>query len=266
MLDAWALRNSQWRKRAAAWLYEGRHLQGAACLHALNTAEAQAIRAFGLRSPICIIRNGVDLPVDVPLRRPQRPRTLLYLGRLHPKKGLANLIEAWSLVRQDADESDWCLLIAGWDQNGHRSQLETLCRKLQLGNRARFAGPQFGADKNGCFNTASAFVLPSLSEGLPMAVLEAWAWRLPVLMTPQCNLSEGFTAGAAFSMEPKPESIESCLRRLFALSDSERSAMGEQGRALVERRFAWPSIASQMAAVYDWVLGGSLPSTVEIWS
>src|SRR5271165_4907043 len=64
MLDPWALKNSQWKKRISAALYENRHLRGAACLHALNHAEAEAMRAYGLKNPICVIPNGIDLPVE----------------------------------------------------------------------------------------------------------------------------------------------------------------------------------------------------------
>jgi len=96
MLDPWALRNSRWKKRVAAALYENRHLRGAACLHALNEAEAKAIRDYGLRNPICIIPNGIELPRQPERNVERKNHTLLYLGRLHPKKGLAGLIEAWS--------------------------------------------------------------------------------------------------------------------------------------------------------------------------
>ena len=102
-------------------------------------------------------------------------------------------------------------------------------------------------------------MLPSLSEGLPVAVLEAWSYGLPVLMTEACNLPEGFAAGAALSIATDPAGIAAGLRRLFALSDAERRGMGARGRALVRARFAWASVGEQMAAVYRWVLGGGSP-------
>ncbi len=267
MLDPWALRNSRWKKKVAGWLYENRHLRGAACLHALNAAEAESMRRCGLRNPICVIPNGVDLPTEVPAREDGRQnRTLLYLGRLHPKKGLPQLVEAWSLVRKEAKESGWQLVIAGWDQIGHESELKATTSRLGLTSAIRFAGPQFGAEKDACFKEASAFILPSLSEGLPMTILEAWAWRLPVVMTPQCNIPEGSETGAAIMIEHKADSIAAGLRRLFAMNDSERAAIGERGRQLVECRFQWPSIAQKMDSVYRWILGSSRPDTVEIWN
>lgn len=265
MLDPWALNNSRWKKRISAALYERRHLRGSSCLHALNNAEAAAIRAYGLTNPICIIPNGIELPANPKPRTSELTRTLLYLGRLHPKKGLPNLLEAWSLVQKEANESRWRLAIAGWDQNGHQRDLAALAARLKIESSISFVGPKFGDAKTACFKEASALILPSLSEGLPMVVLEAWSWGLPALMTPRCNLPEGEAAGAAVMMEIDADSIAAALRQLFSLSDRDRESMGANGRRLVEERFQWSRIAQQMADMYDWVLGGSRPSSMEIW-
>jgi poly(glycerol-phosphate) alpha-glucosyltransferase len=263
MLDPWAVRNSRWKKRISALLYENRHLRGAACLHALNEAEAESMRAYGLKNSICIIPNGVELPEQERASCPQQKRTLLYLGRLHPKKGLPSLIQAWSKVEARARASGWCLQIAGWDQNGHQSALEELAARLNVHSTLSFIGPQFGEAKANCFRTASAFVLPSLSEGLPMSVLEAWSWRLPALITSNCNLSEGTRAGAAIAMEANEESIAAALNRLFSMSCQELKQMGSLGRRLVEERFQWPYVAEQMTQVYDWILNqGPQPSCI----
>src|SRR5215472_1139763 len=100
MLESWAVRNAMWKKRIAGLLYENQHLRGAACLRALSDAEAQSIRSYGLRNPICLIPNGVDLPdlgENSTLKsRSDGQKILLYLGRLHPKKNVANLIRAWN--------------------------------------------------------------------------------------------------------------------------------------------------------------------------
>ncbi|MGO9336305.1 MAG: glycosyltransferase [Terracidiphilus sp.] len=257
MLDPWALKNSRWKKRISAALYEDRHLRGAACLHALNHLEAEAMRAYGLTNPICVIPNGVELPVE-PEAKPTREgnRNLVYLGRLHPKKGLPLLVEAWCRVQRMAESSGWRLLIAGWDQLGHQSELQMLAAKLHSGSSIEFVGPQFGEAKSALLRGASAFILPSLSEGLPMTILEAWSWHLPVLMTTNCNLPEGARAGAAIMMDADVDGIYGALSRLFSMDTVEREAMGAKGRRLVEERFQWPHVAEQMTQVYDWILGG----------
>lgn len=264
MLDPWALKNSGWKKRISAALYEDRHLRGAACLHALNHPEAEAMRAYGLKNPICVIPNGVELPAESEARSsPAGTRNLLYLGRLHPKKGLPLLVEAWCKVQRMAEESGWRLIIAGWDQLGHQSDLQALAAKLHSGASIDFVGPQFGEAKSALFREASTFILPSLSEGLPMTVLEAWSWGLPVLMTTNCNLPEGSRAGAAIMMEADMESICTALKQLFSMKSVERDAMGARGRRLVEEQFRWPHVADQMTQVYDWVLGkGPRPISV----
>jgi poly(glycerol-phosphate) alpha-glucosyltransferase len=265
MLDPWALNNSRWKKRISALLYENRHLRGASCIHALNHAEAESVRAYGLKNPICVIPNGIALPELSASDGPRRNRTLLYLGRLHPKKGLRNLIEAWSIVKKETNEGGWRLEIAGWDQGGHQADLQTLAARLRVTSSVSFVGPQFGGDKTAAFNAASAFILPSFSEGLPMTVLEAWSWSLPVLMTNQCNLPEGASAGAAVIMEANTDSISAALRKLFSMSNLELDTMGMKGRGLVEKHFQWSYVAERMADVYDWVLDGPRPPTVEIW-
>jgi len=263
MLDAWALNNSREKKRVCAILYENRHLRDAACIHALNRAEAAAIRGYGLTNPICVIPNGVELPTDQGVRRVKPIRRLLYLGRLHAKKGLSRLIEAWSIVNTKGSSAEWRLTIAGWDQNGHRRELEMLAARNLVSANIDFIGPQFDEDKASCFREASAFILPSVSEGLPMTVLEAWSYRLPVLMTPHCNLPEGPSVGAAITMEASADSIAQALCLLINMSDADRELMGRNGRKLVEERFAWPRIGIQMADVYDWVVGlGEQPDCV----
>jgi len=263
LLKPLALRNSRWKKRIAALLFENEHLRRAACLHALNAAEADAFRAYGLKNPICIIPNGTILQNDCATPNPFPGRSILYLGRFHPLKGLRRLIEAWSAVHEEATAANWRLTLAGWDQNRHRSELERLADQLQVRSTVTFVGPQFNTDKDRCFAAASAFILPSESEGMPMSILDAWSWRLPVLMTEACNLPEGAEAKAAIVMAPEVNSIAAALRQLFSFSDSEREAMGRNGRCLVEKHYQWPRAGNSMTEVYDWILGhGPKPACV----
>jgi glycosyltransferase involved in cell wall biosynthesis len=265
MLDPWALNNSFLKKKVAGFLYERRSEAGAGCIQVNSYAELRAARAFGLRNPICVVPNGVALP-NLEKRIASAPRhevevlksvgrkILLYLGRLHPKKGLPHLITA--LHNMGRDCGDWVLVIAGWDQAGHVDDLRTLTASLNLEERIVFIGPQYGAEKDACFRCADAFILPSYSEGLPMAVLEAWAYGKPVLMTPACNLPVGYSAGAAISIASEARSVERGLRQLFEMADEERKEMGRRGRTLATESFSWNSAAEQLRSVYTWLLGG----------
>ena len=269
MLEPWAVQRSAWKKRLASALYERAHLRGAACLHALNEAELRAIRAAGLGNPVCVIPNGIDLPASRPSSAPAWAdrvagrKALLFLGRLHPKKGLVNLVRACACVQRDPAAQDWAVVIAGWDQGGHQRELQELVEELSLERFVVFVGPQLREAKAASYALAEAFILPSLSEGLPMAALEAWSHGLPVLMTEACNLPEGTAAGAALQIEPHVAGIAQGLRRLFAMSAAERSDIGARALRLAAERFSWPGIAAQMKDVYEWVGGlGAAPATV----
>jgi poly(glycerol-phosphate) alpha-glucosyltransferase len=268
MLDPWAVRNSAWKKQLAWTFYERSHLEGAACIRALCDAEATAIREFGLRNPICVIPNGIDLPAEARGTDPgvenspfhpfsQGAKILLYLGRIHPKKGLVNLLEAWRAVvaSRSAPSTPWVLAIVGWDQGSHEQELRRLCRQRGIEGSVLFLGPKFDADKMACYRNCDAFILPSFSEGLPIVILEAWANGKPVLITPQCNLPEGFAAQAAVRIEPVEKSISAGLRQLMESSEAERQKMGQRGLALVKERFAWPKIAVEIGSVYEWMMG-----------
>jgi poly(glycerol-phosphate) alpha-glucosyltransferase len=270
MLEPWALRRSAWKKRLARLLFEDRNLRGATCLHAANPAELRAIRAFGLANPVAVIPNGVALPAlgtapPPPAWRrdlPEDARVLLFLGRLHPKKGLVELVEGWGRL-EAAERGPWHLVLAGWDEAGLAAGLAARARASGLGDRVHLVGPQLGPEKAATLAHAEGFVLPSHSEGMPVAVLEAWAHGLPVVMTPACNLPMGFAAGAALSTEPAPEAIARSLRELLALPAERRRAMGEAGRRLAAERFAWEQVAAGFTAVYRWLLGsGTAPACV----
>ena len=258
MLDRWALGNSGWKKRLALWAYEERHLRGAACLHALCEAEVELFRSLGLRNPICLIPNSVDPPAtldQIDGRRGGSSRTILYLGRLHPKKGLANLLMAWRQFerRKGRPNGDWNLVIAGWDQGGYERDLRRLAEHLGITDSVQFAGPLFNGAKDVSFRNAAAFVLPSLSEGLPMVVLEAWSYGLPVLMTPECNIPEGFAAGAALSIGSNCEGILQGLRTFSGMGDDEHRKMSMRGLELSRQRFSPQINCEALKDVYRWL-------------
>ncbi len=258
MLDSWAINNSRWKKLLAGWFYQKRHLHNASCLQALTHAEADSIRALGYRNPICLIPLGIHIPEakNSTHEQARSQNVLLYLGRLHPKKGLDNLIHAWQVVRSKKQfgAETWVLRIAGWGEGAYEMALRSLSRQLNVEDSVEFVGSKFGAEKESTYRQAKGFILPSFSEGLPMVVLEAWAHRLPVLMTPQCNLSAGFQRGAAIEISSDVEGIVAGLKSFMSRSDVERDRMGEAGVQLVQASFAWPSVAEKMYSVYRWIL------------
>ena len=192
---------------------------------------------------MAIIPNGVELPADnQTLSRPaflngDDRKLLLFLGRIHPKKGIVETLDAWSRVlrARPATGRDWTLVIAGWDDGNHMEGVEAYAASLGLHGHVHFPGPLFGADKQAALMNASAFVLASYSEGLPMAVLEAWAHRTPVFMTAACNLPEGFNVGAAIQISTAPATMAQVF--LDHLDDRGLPQMGMAGRILVQKLF-----------------------------
>ena len=272
MLDPWAVANSSARKRLARLLYEDLHLKRAACIHALCAAEVKAIRAFGLTNPVCIIPNGVHLPKQT--SKPPPPwagqiedsaRVLLFLGRLHPKKNVHGLLAALANIKSQGGLCNWRVVIAGWAQGSYGTELAALVRNLALEKDVVFLGPVRGSRKDAALRSASAFALPSFSEGLPMAVLEAWAYGLPVAMTPACNLPEGFAAGAAHEIRAEFGALSHDLSDFLSWSEADLAAMGQRGRELVRTRFSWERVATMFSAVYDWMLGrADTPACVDV--
>lgn len=253
MLDPWALGNSAWKKKLAGLLFVNKALRQASCIHALCRSEADSIRAYGLDNPIAVLPNAVELPGLEPRSRPKECKTLLFLGRIHPKKGVGELLDAWH-----GFGGKWKLLVAGWDDGGHEPHLKAKAAAMGLEN-VEFIGSKYGSEKDRLLRSVDAFVLPSFSEGLPMSVLEAWSHGLPVVMTDHCNLPEGFAAGAAIRVEPNPDSILQGLEALASMEGTELAAVGAAGRALVEEKFTWPKVAAGMRSVYEWCVGGGHP-------
>lgn len=258
MLDPWAVRNSGWKKRIVGYWYEYENLRRADCIHALCQSEADAIREFGLKNQIAIIPNGIDLPgcsLDEIIARRQNTggrKTLLFIGRIHPKKGLRELIEALAILKCRRPDlfNEWHVKIAGWDQLNHTAELKMLIESKNLSDCITLVGPAFGNEKERLLTEASAFILPSFSEGLPMSVLEAWAYALPVVITPHCNLPEGFSASAAIGCEPNSQSVAMALEQLFDLSIDKASQIGIRGRSLVEANFTWTQVAKHTIELY----------------
>jgi glycosyltransferase involved in cell wall biosynthesis len=266
MVEPWAFRNGKWKKRLAWWAYQRANLERASALSVNSEREAEFLRELGIRSPIAVVPNGVDSIQANSASpafgdpRPRGQKTLLFLGRLHPKKGLKQLLLGFSqaTLREPQLAESWTLVISGWDEGGHERELRALREELRLGERVCLTGPIFGAVKDATLCHADAFILPSFGEGMPIAALEALSAGIPVLLSPECNLGEVFTEGAGIRVEPSPEGVADGLVALFRLSPSERADMGERARRL-SGRFSWNRIAADVRRLYLWCLGGERP-------
>jgi glycosyltransferase involved in cell wall biosynthesis len=252
MLASWAFRLHGWKKRVAWALYQRRDLKCAHVLHATSNAEAKDFRTLGFSQPIAVIPNGVDVP-SRPADRLQTKgqHVALFLSRIHPVKGLENLVYAWSQVRP----SNWRVVVAGGNENGHQAEVEATVRELGLESSFSFVGPVDGQKKWELYQTADLFVLPSHSENFGMVVAEALACGLPVITTKGTPWAALTHHRCGWWVDVGVEPLVHALRTAVALDDAERCEMGSRGRRLVEREYTWAVVAKQMALVYRWVLG-----------
>ncbi|KKB75922.1 hypothetical protein VW35_19440 [Devosia soli] len=247
MLDPWILQRKPLVKHGHAALFE-RPMLARAHVHALSAHEADCVRAFmpTLSDRVFTVPNGIHA---APGRSPAR-KGALFLGRLHEKKQVLKLIDAWETHGKSLK-----LTIAGWGAADYEAQVAARCQGKQ---RVRFAGGVHDEAKAEALATAEFFILPSLSEGLPMAALEALAAGSIPILTEACHLPELFANDISIRMEADFSDFAGVLERLRAMTGSEKARRSAKAREAAEA-FLWPGIARRMLDHYSAILEGPAP-------
>jgi glycosyltransferase involved in cell wall biosynthesis len=232
-------------------------------LHATAASEARSFRRLGLSNPAAVIPNAVDAEefADLPSRSVideswpalRGRRIVLFLSRLHPKKGLVNLASAWGSVAPDFPRAR--LVIAGPDRSNHAAQVREALQEEGVSDRTMLVGGVYGRQRLALLGHADLFVLPTFSENFGVAVAEALAAGVPVITTTGAPWRELRQRRCGWWIEPEATPLAVALREALALPDAERRQMGARGRKLVQERYSWQSVAVQMADVYRWILG-----------
>lgn len=244
MLNPWITARGRWKKALARRGYERASWRAATILHALTAVEAQNITAETGRGDIAIVPNPAPDP-GFPPTVPDAPR-VIYIGRIHPSKNLMALIEGWRCAARPDDAK---LILAGWGDPAHVAALRAAVEAA--GPSVAFIGPIYGADKQELLASARYTVLPSLTEGLPMAVLEGWAAGVPTIMTEGCNLPEGFSEGAAIDCGYDADAIGAALSRGLGHDSSTWLGMARAAQRLAATRYSRRTVASQWIAIYN---------------
>jgi glycosyltransferase involved in cell wall biosynthesis len=245
MLEAAALAHRSWRKQVSYALFDRALIEGASLLHATSESERETLRRLLPRVPVALIPNGIDVPQAADERR-ERPRTILFVGRVHAIKRLDLLIDAFALVR--ARHSDVRLVIAGPDEGRLRRLL--VARAGEHAAAVEWTGEVDEKRRALLLADAAALVMCSDSESFGMSVLEAMAASVPVVVTRTCPWADVHRHGSGFWVEQRADAVADALDRL--LSEPLRArAMGRRGRALAESRYRWDVIAAAFARHYE---------------
>ncbi|MDI9402902.1 MAG: glycosyltransferase [Limnohabitans sp.] len=229
-------------------------LHAVTLFHATAESERDDIRRVGYKQPIAILPNGVDLAPLV--RVPSEQPTLLFLGRVHPSKGVDLLLRAWAEL--ESQRPTWRLRIVGPDNEGHLAKMRTLAAELRV-QRVQFDGPLTGKAKLEAYSAASLYILPSHSENFGLTVAEALSAGTPAIVTQGAPWSGLRAHRCGWWIERSVASIRDTLLEATALPSAALADMGLRGRAWMEQDFAWDSIADRMLATYEWIHSG-LPS------
>ncbi|WP_291745689.1 glycosyltransferase [Limnobacter sp. UBA3528] len=259
MLDPWARQNSALKKKLAAWAFQSAHLRGAVCLRATAEMEALHFRTAGLKNPIAIVPNGIELP-ELLVRKHHDLKSILFLSRIHPKKGVEYLLNAWSALNNTFP--DWEVIIAGIDENGHENQLKRMVADQRL-PRVRFVGPVHGQAKQQLYRDASLFVLPTHAENFGLVVAEALAQEVPVITTKNAPWQGLHKHDCGWWVDLNQQSLNDTLRNAMLLPGEARVQMGQRGRKWVNADFGVQQVADRMRSVYWWAAGfGARPDCI----
>ncbi len=267
MLEPWSLKAKWLKKRIARFLYQDRDLQHATALHATAESEAEQFRKLGFTNPVIVSPNGVNVP-EKDIERAdlsctdKRRRRLLFVSRMHPKKGVLELVE--SLGRMDREgrfEVEFVYTLNGEAERKYETLVKARVRELGLEQNFVFTGPLDDEQKWQAYARADAFVLPTYSENFGIVVAEALWAGIPVLTTRGTPWQELETSQCGWWIDlPSrdgrnswPE-LDEALGKVMALPSEQLIEMGQRGRQLVESEYSWSAAAKTVMRGYEQVM------------
>lgn len=258
-LEPERLRKSAIRKHIVGHIFERPNLDSAAAIIATAESEKVSLLRYGMKSPIAIVPIGIDTGrIDAAQRNIRilskwglspTKKTLLYLSRLTPIKGLDLLAVAWNRLK--TFHTEWQLFIAGPDDRGYAKEVRSLYKASIVNGSVVVSGPVYGEEKNILLKSVDAFVLPTRSENFSIAVQEALAAGLPVVCTKGAPWQMIADSGAGEWVDVSVDGIYGGLRSVLSMSEASRRKMGLAGINLIVQNFSWERIAKKLAGVYQ---------------
>lgn len=264
MLYPEALARSYWKKRIALDVAFKKDIMESSCLHATCVQEMEFLRAIGYGGPVAVIPNPANLPEYlaqvITNRKNQNIKVFGFLGRLHPRKRVENILYAASLIKENAESYE--IDIIGSGNPEYENFLRSEVKRLRL-NNVRFRGFLKGREKFEALAAMTCLFVPSDFENFGMIITEALSVETPVVAstgTPWEDLNEN---QCGWWCDCNPEMMAKIMKSILDMSEDTIRLMGENGRKLVIERYSPLSISSQMRGLYDYILnGGPKPSFI----
>ena len=258
MLEPWSLAQKKWKKCLAMMLYQRRDLNKAVALHATAPSEAAQFRRLGFTQAIIEAPNGVIVPAELPnWSHSDGVHRALFVSRMHPKKGVLELVEAWGRVRP----ANWvCELVYTMNsafERQYEAQVKARARKLGLEQQFTFTGSLMDESKWVAYRRADLFALPTHSENFGIVIAEALWAELPVITTKGAPWQELETRRCGWWVDIGVEPLADTLRKAMGLSDAERCEMGMRGRKLVKEKYTWKAACDAMGEGYQRIVPGN---------
>ena len=253
MLYPEALARSAWKKKLMMILGHKRDIAQASCIHATCKQEMEHYRALGFTNPVAVIPNPVATPDFIDsIQRPNDRFRIGFLGRIHPRKHVHDLITAWSRMGNSVKEGE--LLIIGQGDESYMQQLHTQVVQAGLGN-VRFAGFLSGKEKFEALASLSALFVPSDFENFGMIIPESLLVKTPVMASLGTPWEELNTNHCGWWRDNSVSSLCECIKEAQSLSSNELQAMGERGKQLILSSYSSAKVAQMMYQLYSWLLG-----------
>ena len=250
MLEPWIMRRHYWTKKLPALLlFQKKAVKRADMLHATATSEKEHLEALGLNKKITVIANGIDVEAIEMKRSWRRNGNILFLSRIHVKKGINFLIEAVAAMKDVF--ADYTINIAGEGEEAYINELKQLTRQLGIERQVNFIGGVYGDMKWRLFKEADLFVLPTHSENFGIVVAEALASGTPVITTKGTPWSDLEEYGCGWWTEVGTEPTAKALSSFLSLTEQDIERMGRNGRRLVEEKYSAKNMAEQMVKMYE---------------
>lgn len=247
MLEPWIMANNPFKKKIALFLYQNKAIKRSLFLHATAQMEAENIQELGYINPICIIPNGIDLSDVKEIKVHYGTRKMVFLSRIHPKKGIELLIEAW----RNCNTNGWLLEIAG---NGDADYIANLIQVAQDLNNVHFVGPIYGEAKWKFLKSADVMILPTHSENFGIVVAEALAVGVPVITTHGTPWEDLEIHQCGWWINLSVSNLESTIENAMKCPVEVLQTMGRNGRKLVAERYEMKTITIKIMDLYQKII------------